>query len=62
MQKNEYKTVQIPKDAYELLKEYCEATGLKMGILVGRLIHTNCVVGKKPGGNVLRVENEKGSQ
>ncbi len=61
MQKTEYRTVQIPKEAYELLKEYCEATGLKMGVFVGKLITANCVVGKKPSG-VLRVENEKGSQ
>jgi hypothetical protein len=62
MQKQEYKTVQIPKDAYELLKAYCDATGLKMGMYVGKLIEANCVVGKKPGGLIMPVVNKEGGQ
>jgi len=62
MQSKDYKTVQVPKEAYDILREYCEATGLKMGKFVAKLILANCVVGKKPSGNVLRVENKEGSQ
>lgn len=53
----EYKTVQIPKTDYDLLKEYCGAMGFKIGIFVGKLIQANCIsVAKKPSGTVLKVE------
>jgi len=60
MQSKAYKTVQIPKEDYDLLKEYCEATGYKMGVFVGKLIRVNCVGTKRPGNNILRVENKEG--
>lgn len=61
MQNKDYKTVQIPVDDYELLRDFCEATGMRMGKFVGKLIQENCsVLKKKPDGSVLRVENERG--
>ena len=63
MQSREYKTIQIKRNDYEVLKEYCEVMGYKMGIFVGKLIRAGCASTlKKPGGNVLRVDNEKGSR
>jgi len=52
----EYKTVQVPKEDYELLKEYCEFHDLKMGRFVGKLIRSNCPAPKTAKGNILRVE------
>ena len=62
MQSKHYHTVQIPKNDYELLRDYCEATGYKMGKFLGKLIQANCsVILRKPSGNIMRVENEEGS-
>ena len=43
---NNYRPVQIPVGAYELLKEYCEMSGMKMGKLMGKLIHTHLIMPK----------------
>lgn len=50
-----YKTVQISVEDYELLKDYCDAMGLKLGRFMGKLIRENCLV-RKPNGRVLLVE------
>ena len=34
---NNYRPVQIPVGAYELLKEYCEMSGMKMGRRCGKV-------------------------
>jgi len=61
MRNKEYQSVQIPKDDYLILREYCEATSLKMGKFVGDLIRRSCIpLAKKPTGKVLRVENANG--
>lgn len=40
MEKKEkkYGLIQIPADAYELLKKHCELHGFKLGAFVGNLI------------------------
>ena len=43
---NNYRPVQIPVGAYELLKDYCEMSGMKMGKLMGKLIHTHLIMPK----------------
>lgn len=61
MQSKDYKTIQIPIESYEILKEYCEAMNLKMGKFVGDLIEKSCLpLAKKPGKNVLRVDTNAG--
>lgn len=58
-----YKTVQIPAEEYELLREYCDLHGLKMGRLLGMLIKANCPTSNRPAkGNILRVENKSENQ
>lgn len=52
----EYKTVQIPKEDFELLKAYCDFHDLKLGKFVGKLIRSNCPQPKNAKGNILRVE------
>jgi len=57
--KIEYQTVQIAKERRQLLKEYCEERGLKMGHFLGDLIATHCKLQPKPTkGNVLRVDDK----
>lgn len=51
-----YKMVQIPEDAYILLKEYCKISNLKMGGFIGSLIKEKVESSKKtPLKNVLPV-------
>ena len=50
-----YKMVQIPEDAYILLKEHCKNNDLKMGGFIGTLIRKNINV-KVPTSNILRVQ------
>ena len=47
--------VQIPEDAYILLKEYCKNNDLKMGAFIGTLIKKNVNI-KVPNSNILKVE------
>lgn len=49
------KMVQIPEDAYILLKEHCKNNNLKMGGFVGTLIKKN-VNAKVPITNILKVQ------
>jgi len=37
-----YKPVQVPVDAYDILKEYCDMNGLYLGKFLERLINENC--------------------
>ncbi len=56
MRSKEYRTVQILKVDYDILKEYCELFGYRMGKFLGRLIQSNCgTATKKPEGRILRV-------
>lgn len=50
-----YKMVQIPEDAYFLLKEHCKNNDLKIGAFVATLIKKNTNL-KLPNQNVLKVE------
>jgi hypothetical protein len=50
-----YKMVQIPEDAYILLKEHCKNNDLKMGGFIGTLIKKN-VNAKISTSNILRVQ------
>lgn len=57
MRNKEYMTIQVPKEAYLVLKEYCDSANVKMGKFVGNLILSACVpLTKKAEGNILRVE------
>jgi hypothetical protein len=52
-----YKTVQIPLDDFNILREYCEFYNLKIGKYLGGLIQKNCSLVKKPSqGKVLLVD------
>lgn len=59
MQNKAYKTVQIPVDDYELLRDFCEFHGLKMGKHLGKLIQAGCPPIKKVPENIIRVATEK---
>ena len=50
-----YKMIQIPEDAYILLKEHCKNNNLKMGGFVATLIKKNINV-KVLNANILKVE------
>jgi hypothetical protein len=50
-----YKMVQIPEDAYILLKEYCKNNNLKMGGYIGTLIKKNVNI-KVQTSNILKVD------
>jgi hypothetical protein len=50
-----YKMVQIPEDAYILLKEHCKNNNLKIGGFIGSLIKKNVNI-KAPASNILKVE------
>jgi hypothetical protein len=50
-----YKMVQIPEDAYILLKEHCKTNNLKMGGFIGTLIKKNVNI-KVTSSNILKVE------
>ena len=56
----DYRTVQIPKDAHELLRAYCEETGYKMGKFLEQLIMQNCKPKKPVPGKVLLVDDKRG--
>jgi len=53
-----YAMLQIKKETHELLKEYCEEHGFKMGSLVENLIKKHVGV-NKPSVNVLKVDKIK---
>lgn len=57
----DYKSVQIPKNEYELLKEYCKRHNHKIGKFIGKLIIERCTITKPTEGKILRVETKKGS-
>lgn len=42
MKDSKYKGVQIPKDEYNILKEFCDKRSLIMGKFVASLIRENC--------------------
>jgi hypothetical protein len=50
-----YKMVQIPEDAYNLLKEHCKNNDLKIGAFVATLIKKNIPIKALPQ-NILKVE------
>jgi hypothetical protein len=50
-----YAMLQIKKETHELLKNYCEEHGFKMGSLVENLIKKHIGVPKTPSG-VLKVD------
>ena len=50
-----YAMLQIKKETHELLKDYCEEHGFKMGSLVENLIKKHIGV-NKPSVNVLKVD------
>jgi len=50
-----YKMVQIPEDAYILLKEHCKNNDLKIGAFVAKLIKKNVNI-KISNSNILKVE------
>jgi hypothetical protein len=50
-----YAMLQIKKETHELLKEYCEEHGFKMGSLVENLIKKHVGI-HKPSVNVLKVD------
>ena len=47
--------VQIPEDAYIILKEHCKNNDLKMGAFIGTLIKKNINI-KVATTNILRVQ------
>lgn len=50
-----YKMVQIPEDAYNLLKEHCKNNDLKIGAFLATIIKKNIGI-KVLHQNVLKVE------
>jgi inactivated superfamily I helicase len=48
-----YAMLQIKKDTHELLKEYCEEHGFKMGSLVENLIKKHIGISKPQSGVLL---------
>ena len=61
MMNRNYKSAQIPIDAYDLLKEYCKLQNHHMGRFIADLIKERCTVPKPIEGKILRVETKKGS-
>jgi hypothetical protein len=53
-----YSMLQIKKETHELLKQYCEEHGFKMGSLVENLIKKHVGV-TKPQAGVLRADKVK---
>jgi len=53
-----YSMIQIKKETHELLKNYCEEHGFKMGSLVENLIKKHVSV-TKPQAGVLRADKVK---
>jgi len=53
MHNKQYKTIQIPNDAYETLKKFCELNGYKMGKLLEVLINRHCKIEER---RILKVE------
>lgn len=50
-----YKMLQIPTEAHDLLKQYCKKNGYKMGHFVAKLISKECKIINSS--RVLRVED-----
>jgi|688.fasta_scaffold954274_2 hypothetical protein len=50
-----YKMVQIPEDAYNLLKQHCKNNDLKIGAFVATLIKKNVIIKQLPE-NILKVQ------
>lgn len=60
MVNKDYRTVQIPKSSYTLVREYCDKNNLKLGKFIGQLIQERCAIKKPNQKNVLRVETRQG--
>lgn len=58
MNGKEYRTLQLRKEDFDLLKEYCEYHDLKMGRFAGKLFQANCPRPKPAKGNVMKVEKK----
>jgi hypothetical protein len=50
-----YKMIQIPEDAYIMIKEYCKTHNKKMGMEVASLIYKHTHTTKPTPSNVLKV-------
>lgn len=60
MTNKDYKTVQIPKPSHDILRQYCDENGLKMGKFLEIIIGQYCKV-KKPNPNkILLVDRSHG--
>lgn len=60
MTNKDYKTVQIPKESHDLLRQYCDENGLKMGKFLEIMIGQYCKVKKPDPKKVLLVDGQNG--